>query len=626
MSLPLTNVRLTTSLAAKISSTASSCTLNRSTDAEGTTFAGTYYLTFDEGTSKEEDMIVTLAGAAGTIVTRGLSKVDAVTLVTANRFEHDRGAEVKMTNNMLPRIIRRLNGAEAFDVADRPYLATDTNATDDKQFATRGEINRVAMGGVTTSRVIVIGTAGETVAAGNLVYLKAADGFWWKCDADTAATVDNIILGIAQGAGTAAASISGGVLLSGVDSNQSGMTIGATQYASNTAGAISSSAGTVEVTVGAARSATDLYFSPRYNQQITEDQQDALAGTSGTPSSTNPYVTQQDILGKFQFGGDGTDGALAITSGVTTIDCVNAKYLIKNYTSISITGTGSLAFSNPSTTGTVVILRSQGAVTITSSTNPAIDVRSFGAPGGTGGAVTVDGVSGSNPIENIGGAAVLGVKGLTGSSAAAAGGAAATLTPFYTDSAEKLYRSYRQLTVGAGGGGGGGNNGGGTGSGSAGGRGGGGLLIECAGAYNVTSTLNASGGAGTAGGNSGGAFNGGGGGGGGAGGSIIALYRTLTADSGTYTAAGGAGGAGGTYGNAGGGVGGGGAGGGGGYGGAGGAGGGANAGAGSGTNGSNGTGSNGGVGGTGGSGSGTGSGGGGGGGGAGGFSLVSQVK
>ena len=106
-------------------------------------------------------------------------------------------------------------------------------------------------------------------------------------------------------------------------------------------------------------------------------QKDALAGTSGTPSSSNKYVTNDDtsttssngkipransggqidldyISTGLKFGGTGADGALSITSGTTTIDCANAAVVIKNYTSISITETGALAFSNPNTNGTTV--------------------------------------------------------------------------------------------------------------------------------------------------------------------------------------------------------------------------------------------------------------------------------
>jgi len=79
-----------------------------------------------------------------------------------------------------------------------------------------------------------------------------------------------------------------------LDANQSGLTAGAIYYASNTAGGISSSAGTQEVTVGFSYSTTQLYFNPRFNQQLTEDQQDALAATT-TPASGNKFITQKDL-------------------------------------------------------------------------------------------------------------------------------------------------------------------------------------------------------------------------------------------------------------------------------------------------------------------------------------------
>lgn len=153
----------------------------------------------------------------------------------------------------------------------------------------------LVLGSLTTLNVVVPATAGETVAAGELVYYNTTDKEWKLCDADSAATVENVLLAIAQGAGTNGNAITGGVLLRGMDSNQTGMTAGDIMYASNTAGAIASSAGTKEVAVGVAKEATKLYFNPRFNQMITEDQQDALAGNLTTPSSANKYATQAGL-------------------------------------------------------------------------------------------------------------------------------------------------------------------------------------------------------------------------------------------------------------------------------------------------------------------------------------------
>lgn len=162
--------------------------------------------------------------------------------------------------------------------------------------ARKAYVDSVVAGIATTVNVVVPGTAGETLVAGNLIYFDDTDNEWKKCDADTAASVENVMLGIAQGAGTDGVAITGGVLTRGLDANQTGLTAGAIYYASNTAGELSASAGTVEVTIGFAYSTTELYFNPRFNQQLTEDQQDALAGDTGTPSASNKFLTEQTTL------------------------------------------------------------------------------------------------------------------------------------------------------------------------------------------------------------------------------------------------------------------------------------------------------------------------------------------
>jgi len=159
------------------------------------------------------------------------------------------------------------------------------------------------------------GTAGETVAAGNLIYFDDTDDEWKKCDADTAATVENSMLGIAQGAGTNGTAITGGVLLFGYDQNQTGLTVGAIYYASNTAGGISSTAGTKEVTIGFSRSTTTLYFNPRFNQQITENQQNLIVAIEGGT----------DFYGLSAVGTD----AYAITVGYITAYVTGMKFRFK---------------------------------------------------------------------------------------------------------------------------------------------------------------------------------------------------------------------------------------------------------------------------------------------------------
>ena len=252
------------------------------------------------------------------------------------------------------------------------------------------------------------------------------------------------------------------------------------------------------------------------------------------------------LTNKGTFGGDGSDGALSITSGTTTIDCANAAIVIKNYTSISITG-GALAFSNPNTNGTLVVLKSQGAVVLTSSTNPLIDLRSMGGAAGSGGAANQGlGTNGSNGQVFYDALDHFGSRGATYSTGGT-GGVALSLSGIYTTSAVKLFMKQIVLATGSGGAGGNGGNGADSGPAGAGGRGGGTLYIECAGALNFTGTINCS----AAGGSAGTEINPGvssgssGGGGGGSTGMCLILYNTLTANTGTLTLTGGAGGAGG---------------------------------------------------------------------------------
>lgn len=206
-----------------------------------------------------------------------------------------------------------------------------------------------------------------------------------------------------------------------------------------------------------------------------------------------------------KFGGTGADGALAVSSGTTTIDLGGAAYVVKNYTSISITGTGNVAFSNPHANGTYVVFKSQGNVTIT--TSGSVSLVGIGANTATAGTVLV----GTAPTATSNKVAGLAASGYG-------------LTSF-------LYPKFIPFIIG-----GGGANASAGGAG-VGGRGGGALYIECGGALNFTTgTITVAGTAGTV------ATSGGGGGGGG--GSLVIVYNTLTANTGTVTKTGGAGGAG----------------------------------------------------------------------------------
>jgi len=295
--IPKLSALFETSLASALSAAGTSFTVVSGTDRDGNALSGLYGFIIDEGSADEEFVVGTISSTTVTISKRGCDADAPETEVSANKKAHRRGASVKITDYPIMAYLRNgLNGETGYELPNFLKMASTVGLpTDDKHLATKEYVDDAAAAGTgIPNKIIVAGTAGATVAAGNLIYFDDTDNEWKLCDADTAATVENTFLGIAQGAGVDGGAISNGVLLFGVDANQSGLTIGAKYYASNTAGGLSSSAGTKEVTIGWGKSATELYFCPRFDQHITEDIQDALTpgGAYGTPSSSNPYLTK----------------------------------------------------------------------------------------------------------------------------------------------------------------------------------------------------------------------------------------------------------------------------------------------------------------------------------------------
>jgi hypothetical protein len=184
-----------------------------------------------------------------------------------------------------------LRGEIALDGASPIIYDTEPTLADRKEVATVGYVLDTVSGGtVAFDSQTIAGTAGESVVAGNLLYFKTSDQEWYKTDADTAATVEGVQLGIALGSGSDGVAITGGVLISGTYTT-TGLTAGALYYAGNTSGAISSSAGTTSRIIGIALSTTKLLLIPRNPQSIKDAQKDALNGDS-TPSSTNVFKTK----------------------------------------------------------------------------------------------------------------------------------------------------------------------------------------------------------------------------------------------------------------------------------------------------------------------------------------------
>ena len=567
----------------------------------------------------------TIASASITILRRGLKFTgDLTTEVSGNKLTWVKGDTIVEFGTHVPQLLKHyvddladqsIAGIKTF--ASFPVKSGVTTPTAAGELATKAYVDLTATGSAVYNQQVDGGTSGEALTAGDKVYFKTSDQKWWKTDADAAATAIGVKIGICQTT-VLAADAAINVILSGLDSNQSGLTPGSSYYLSGTAGGMSTTPGAYRRFVGIAKSATAIYFSPNQDPLTTSQDGSELyaadsvgtdayaitlspvldayragqvfrfkAGTANTgacslaingltaktikksynsdletgdilagqivlvaydasndcfqmlsPSAATP-ITAATLAPYLKFGGDGSDGALAISSGTTTIDLGNAAIVVKNYSSISITGTGALAFSNPATNGTLVILKSQGAVVITSTAARAIDMRGIGAAAATITDFVFD-TTGTH-------AGTAGGPGNGTNTAGAAGTQLDTITRtwYWTNTVAKLVRQgyARFFLPGNGGANGGASYGGSTGG--SGGRGGGALYIECGGAFNfgASSTIDISGNAGTDGTGSAGKSGSGGGAGGNCG-HLVIFYNSLTANSGTITAAGGAGGAG----------------------------------------------------------------------------------
>jgi hypothetical protein len=126
-----------TSLASKITSTATSMTLVSATDKDGNTLSGTYAFIIDEGTSNEEQVNADCTGTACTNMTRGLSVVTGTTSIAALKKEHGRGASVKITDSPQLLILHRIiNGISTFpnklSYTSHPTFTSNTELIDKK--------------------------------------------------------------------------------------------------------------------------------------------------------------------------------------------------------------------------------------------------------------------------------------------------------------------------------------------------------------------------------------------------------------------------------------------------------------------------------------------------------------
>ena len=279
----------TVQLSAPVAAGDTTATLTSNVDDDNVALPdGLYGLTIDAGQSNKEYIICTLTGSA-------VSAVQSVTRqgVATSGFTkaHRRGAKVTITDwAILSRILNNLTGTTGFN-SDAPlgYDGAPSSLTGN-QFATVNYVLSVVTGGPVTfsTQSLSTQTSGEALAVNDIVYFKESDAKWYKCDADTAATVNDVQIGVNQTTASGA-DLPVTIVISGPASGFSGLTAGAKYYVSNTAGAISTSAGTTPAFIGYALSTTVILFSSvPYNLPPP-------ARAFGTPGTTNKFLTEQYI-------------------------------------------------------------------------------------------------------------------------------------------------------------------------------------------------------------------------------------------------------------------------------------------------------------------------------------------
>lgn len=256
----------------------------------------TGYMTLEPGNGTQEESISftgVTQNANGTATLTGVK-----TVLTVYPYTETSGLAITHPGSSLAILTNTAGFYNQFPARDNAETITGywnvPDPVDNTNIANREWVLTVVNGGpVSMNQLIIAATADTTISAGNLVYLKSSNSRWALASSAASATADDVILGIAMGAGTSGNAITGGVMLQGSYTSFVGLTPNSVYYLS-TGGAISTSAGTVSVAVGIATSATVLAFAPRYTTQVTTDQFAALTGTTGTPSSTNPFMTRTD--------------------------------------------------------------------------------------------------------------------------------------------------------------------------------------------------------------------------------------------------------------------------------------------------------------------------------------------
>ena len=284
--IPLAYADVELQLSTAIAIGGTSFSVSSANDDDGVALpAGKYCFTLDNGSTNKEYLIGQLNGTDVTAVYNvSRQGVETSGAVRAHRV----GTGCIITDfATIQRVADILRGQVDLDGSSPIGYDAEPTLSDRKDLATVGYVLDIVTGGtVSFDNMTCAGNGGEAIVAGNLVYFKTSDQEWYLTDADTAATIEGVQLGIALGTGSNGVAITGGIQIAGTWTT-TGLTAGSLYYAGNTAGAISASAGTTSQVIGLALSTTKLLIISK-NPESTRPQEKIVTGMISMYASATP--------------------------------------------------------------------------------------------------------------------------------------------------------------------------------------------------------------------------------------------------------------------------------------------------------------------------------------------------
>jgi hypothetical protein len=243
----------------------------------------TFYVTLEPGSRSRQEIVsctTVVQNADGTATisgcTRGLLPITPYTASTSLQFAHSGGSTVIFSDP--PQLFNQAGFKDNDETITGSWLfPTPLN---DSNAATKAYVEALVSGTTTlqNDRLVVAGTAGETLATSTLVYFNPATQRWNGVSSASTTTFDDRFIGLTQGAGTNGVTVTNGILLKGRHTLSSGLTPGALYYAASATGTMSTA--TSSQTLGVAVSATIMYFDPIWIDVPTENGDNTFTGVN----------------------------------------------------------------------------------------------------------------------------------------------------------------------------------------------------------------------------------------------------------------------------------------------------------------------------------------------------------